>query len=98
MMPIVDGAAHAPPILLYTLILAPLGLAPWLMGFAGLPMAPAVAGGAGMLVLALRSSRETEGNKRASKLFGFSILYLFLLFAVLLADRMSGGSICHLAV
>jgi hypothetical protein len=28
-------------------------------------------------------------------MFGFSILYLFLLFAVLLADRMSGGLVGH---
>jgi protoheme IX farnesyltransferase len=44
-----------------------------------------------MLILALRVLREREGHKASKQLFAFSILYLFLLFAVLLVDRISGG-------
>ena len=57
----------------------------------------AVAGGAGMIVLALRILAEKDGFKASKQMFAFSILYLFLLFAVLLADRMSGGLVGHFA-
>jgi protoheme IX farnesyltransferase len=77
---------------IYTLILAPLGVAPWLMGFAGpLYGIAAIAGGAAMIVLALRVRAERHGHVASKQMFGFSILYLFLLFAVLLADRLWGG-------
>jgi protoheme IX farnesyltransferase len=41
--------------------------------------------GAGMVALAVRVKREA-GLTGAKQLFAFSILYLFVLFAVLLAD------------
>jgi protoheme IX farnesyltransferase len=40
---------------------------------------------------------RTSGYEACKHLFAFSILYLFLLFAVLLVDRMSGGLIGHFA-
>ena len=46
--------------------------------------------GLAMIGLSLRVLHVTEGepaNKAAYALFGFSILYLFLLFAVLLAEN-----------
>jgi protoheme IX farnesyltransferase len=93
MLPVVAGAAETRrQILLYTLILAPLGVAPWFLGYAGIAYgAVAVVTGAIMLILALRVLREREGHKASKQLFAFSILYLFLLFAVLLVDRISGG-------
>jgi protoheme IX farnesyltransferase len=90
MLPVVAGDVETRrQILLYTLVLAPLGVAPWLFGFAGLLYAAvALAGGTAMLALAWRVRAERKPNDRASKvLFGFSILYLFLLFAALLAER-----------
>jgi protoheme IX farnesyltransferase len=52
-----------------------------------------------MLVLAWQVFRERRPTERASKqLFAFSILYLFLLFAVLLIERGWGGLIARLAV
>jgi protoheme IX farnesyltransferase len=97
MLPVVAGDRETRrQILLYTLVLAPLGAAPWLLGYAG-PVYGIVAAlaGAAMIALALRvrAERGAKANKHiASKqLFGFSILYLFLLFAMLLVDRMSGG-------
>ncbi|MEX0752965.1 MAG: protoheme IX farnesyltransferase, partial [Xanthobacteraceae bacterium] len=74
---------------LYTLILAPLGVAPWLLGFAG-PVygAVAVAIGTIMIALSLRVAADrTPGEQAGKHLFAFSILYLFLLFAFLLVDR-----------
>jgi heme o synthase len=82
-------------ILLYTVILVPLGIAPWLMGYAG-PIYALVSGvtGAIMLLLALQILRERAPHERASRnMFAFSILYLFLLFAVLLVERGWGGMI-----
>src|SRR5690349_5585287 len=91
MLPVVAGERETRrQILLYTLVLAPLGVAPWLIGFAGLVYGVvAIATGAVMLLLAIRVM--TDRTDRAAKhLFAFSILYLFLLFAFLLIDRAVG--------
>jgi heme o synthase len=78
-------------ILIYSLLLAPLGAAPWLMGFAGAAYgAVAVVSGAYLAWLAVEVYRKREGDaaRRTSlKLFLFSISYLFLLFLVLVAER-----------
>jgi len=98
MLPVVAGARETRrQIVLYTLLLAPLGVAPWLLGYAGLSYGVvALASGAVMIALALRVRAEEEGTHTASKqLFGFSILYLFLLFAVLLVDHLAGGLLAH---
>jgi heme o synthase len=89
MLPVVAGEAETRrQILLYSLLLAPLGAAPWFLGYAGaLYGIVAVAGGAGMVLLALRIRNE-RGDAACKRMFGFSILYLFLLFAALLADRL----------
>jgi len=91
MLPVVAGERETRrQILLYTLILAPLGVAPWLLGYAGMPYGVvAVAGGAAMIALALRLRGEARGHAASKQMFGFSILYLFLLFAMLLVDRVS---------
>ena len=100
MLPVVAGdASTRRQILLYTLILAPLGVAPWALGYAGaLYGLTAIGSGAIMLVLAGQVLRERRPVERASRhLFAFSILYLFLLFAVLLIERGWGGLITRLA-
>jgi heme o synthase len=93
MLPVVAGeAATRRQIVIYTLILAPLGVTPWLLGYASaLYGIAAVAAGATMIALALRVHGEKTGYTASKQLFAFSILYLFLLFAVLLVDRLSGG-------
>jgi heme o synthase len=53
--------------------------------------------GACMILLALRVWRERSQHVASKRLFGFSILYLFVLFAMLLIDRMSGGLLGHFA-
>ena len=87
MLPVVAGArATKRQILAYTLGLRPLAPAPALMGFAG-PLYGAVAGVLGILFVlaALRVMRD-DGERAARQMFGFSILYLFLLFAMLIVD------------
>ncbi len=93
MLPVVAGDRETRrQILLYTLIVAPLGVAPWLLGYAGPAYGiAALSIGAVMIALALRVYGERRGHAASKQLFGFSILYLFLLFAMLLVDQMSGG-------
>ena len=78
-------------ILLYTLVLAPLGLAPWLLGFAS-PVYGVVAMAGGLMIVNIAarmfSARDaTDIRRAAGRMFGFSILYLFGLFLVLVIER-----------
>jgi protoheme IX farnesyltransferase len=100
MLPVVSGdASTRRQILLYTLILVPLGMAPWAFGYTGaLYGITALVTGAIMVMLGWQVFREIRPAERASRnLFAFSILYLFLLFAVLLVERGWGGLIARLA-
>ena len=99
MLPVVAGEAETRrQILLYSLLLAPLGAAPWLLGFAGAIYGViAVAAGAVMVVLAVRLHRERRGYTASKQMFGFSLLYLFLLFAALLADWAAAAMFGHVA-
>jgi protoheme IX farnesyltransferase len=91
MLPVVAGPEETRrQILLYTLVLAPLGATPWLFGHAGaIYAAAALAAGAVMVALAwrVRTGRGPAGEQAARRLFAFSLLYLAVLFAALLADR-----------
>jgi heme o synthase len=92
MLPVVAGARETKrQMLLYTLVLWPVTAAPWLLGLAG----PVYAAGAGMLSLmftlcAVRVWRD-DGERSARQMFAFSLFYLFLIFALLLADHGLGG-------
>jgi protoheme IX farnesyltransferase len=99
MLPVVAGdAATRLQILLYTLVVVPIGIAPWPLGFAGvLYGVTSVVTGAIMVLLAWQVFRERRPVERAARhLFAFSILYLFLLFAVLLVERGWGGLIVRI--
>ena len=92
MLPVVAGRAETKrQIVLYSGVLVPVSLAPWLLGYAGLLYGViAVAAGAVLALLAWRIWTAAEGRPTdlaARRLFGFSILYLFALFAGLLIDR-----------
>ena len=95
MMPNVKGPDRTrTEILVYTLLLAPLGCLPWLMGLGG-PLYGLVSllSGAAMLWFAVQVYRLREGDAAtaaAKNLFGFSILYLMLLYAILLAEHALG--------
>ncbi len=93
MLPVVSGFDETrKQILIYTVILAPVGLTPSLFGFAGLLYGAVTAiCGAVMLHLAWRVYRDRTGDAAvaaARKLFAFSLLYVFVLFAALLADNL----------
>jgi heme o synthase len=92
MLPVVAGPQETRrQIWLYSLVLVPLAVVPAVIGFGGIAYAIASVGlGAMFLYLAWRVRKVTEGraaDHAARQLFGFSILYLFLLFAVLLGEH-----------
>jgi protoheme IX farnesyltransferase len=91
MMPLVHGRDKTKKqILLYSLVLAPLGLVPSFIGMAGLLYGLiALLLGTAFIGAALRVSRE-DSEKNCKQLFGFSIFYLFFLFFVLIVDRSFG--------
>ena len=91
MMPNVAGEASTRrQILLYSAVLAPVGVAPWLLGFAGPVYGIAAALLGANFVrhawLVLRDGGRDRSMKRAKSLFGFSVVYLFAIYAILLAD------------
>jgi protoheme IX farnesyltransferase len=97
MMPVTAGAASTKrQMLVYTLLLLPLGMSPYFLGGAG-PIY--LAGSAILGVLFVLSSvavLRDETDKAAKRMFGFSILYLFLLFGLLILDFGPGGIIARL--
>ena len=99
MLPVVAGAAETRrQILLYSILLLPIGAAPWLAGYADAVYgAVALLAGGVMTALAWRLKVAADGERGARlarRLFAFSILYLFVLFAVLLIE---GGLLGHAA-
>ena len=96
MLPVVAGPrATRRQILIYSALLIPAGAAPWFLGYAGvLYGATALVLGALMVAFAWRLRAVGEGvraERAARRLFAFSILYLFVLFAVLLIEDGLGG-------
>src|SRR5580700_3458713 len=93
MLPVVAGARETKrQMLLYTLMLWPATAAPWLLGVAGLVYA--VGAGSLSLLFTLSAVRvwRDEGERSARQMFAFSLAYLFLIFALLLADHGMGGA------
>ncbi|WP_420822841.1 heme o synthase [Allostella humosa] len=88
MLPNVAGPKETQrQILLYTLVLLPVTLAPWFLGLLG-PVYGVTALALDLLFVlgAVRLIRQST-DRNAMRLFGFSILYLFLMFAMVLVDR-----------
>lgn len=95
MMPVVAGEKETRrQIMLYSLALVPVTLLPGLMGFAGTLYTAATAA-LGIVFLALsflvwRAAPGAGQDKAAKNLFAYSILYLFLIFSLLLVERLAG--------
>ena len=94
MMPVVAGEASTrKQILGYCVILLPLSLAPWFVGGAGVIYAVSALILSGLFLalsvpVALRRATGPDDPMRPEKrLFGYSVLYLFVIFAALVADR-----------
>ena len=97
MLPVTHGArATRKQMLAYTLILTPIALAPLLTGLGGIVYAfVSVPVSLGFIYFAVRIYRSRAGDADAGdkernlamSMFAFSILYLFLLFAAVLAEH-----------
>jgi protoheme IX farnesyltransferase len=92
MLPNVAGAASTRrQIFVYSVLVAVCGVLPWAMGFASVAYGAAAAAlGLGFVwygwrVLAMGDDDRSMGA--AKGLFGYSLIYLFAVFALLLADR-----------
>ena len=93
MMPNVRGEdATRLQILIYTILMAPLGIVPTLMGFAGpVTLAAGAIGGIFMIWRAVDVYRLREGKaatKACWQLFGGSIVYLFVIFGALFGESL----------
>jgi protoheme IX farnesyltransferase len=91
MLPVVAGArATKLQMLLYTVALLPLGLVPWWLGITG-PLYAMAASALGLTFLGFAIWVWFDSTDRAAKrMFGYSILYLFLMFTAMMVDRAPG--------
>jgi protoheme IX farnesyltransferase len=95
MMPNVAGEASTRrQIFVYSLLIAPVGVLPWVLGYAtfgyGLVSAALGAGFVWYAWKVLVMPAEDRKMKAAKALFGYSLLYLFAVFAAFLADVLIG--------
>ena len=97
MMPVVAGEqATRHQILAYTVLLAPLSVLPWWIGGTGAVYGVcAIVLSLGFLGLSARVGlrrppAEGDAMKPEKQLFAYSVIYLFALFAALVADRLAG--------
>ena len=97
MMPVVKGEVSTRrQILVYSVLLAPVAIAPWLIGGTGAvygigALALSLAFIALSIPVATRRAVQGDKMKPEKRLFAFSILYLFALFAILVVDRLLAG-------
>ncbi len=89
MLPVVAGAAETRrQMLIYTVLLAPITVAPSMIGMASW-IYGAAAGALSVVFIGAAVAVLRDGSeKNARRMFAYSILYLFLLFALLMADRL----------
>ncbi len=102
MLPVTEGAKETrKQILVYTIALVPVTLAPWLVGFSTLAYAAAAAVLGGVFlwhaVRVLREAQDAEGRSlvndaAARATFRYSLYYLFALFGVLAIDKLVLGA------
>jgi len=96
MMPnVVGNRSTQNQIFAYALLLAPVGVLPYAMGFAGLAYGiVSVCAGAAFVWFAFRCWRMPSDDKAmlpAKRLFAFSIVYLFVLFGTLILEAALPG-------
>ncbi len=89
MLPVVAGQRETRrQMLIYTVLLAPVTVAPAVLGLASW-IYGAAAGALSLVFVGAAVQVMRDGSeKNARRMFAFSILYLFLLFALLMADRL----------
>ncbi len=87
MLPVVAGEkATKIQMLAYTLILLPLTLAPWALGFSGSVYGLAALILGFLFILSAMRTLLDESRKSARLMFGYSVFYLFALFLAMMID------------
>jgi protoheme IX farnesyltransferase len=93
MLPVVSGMAETKrQILLYSLALLPVSLLPYALGVAGAVYAAGTTLLGLILIAGAVAVWRDQGESAAKRLFGYSIVYLFLVFALLILDRVAVGA------
>jgi protoheme IX farnesyltransferase len=88
MMPVTHGAKHTKlQMLIYTIILLPVTIAPVFLGMANWAYGGIAAALGGLFILSAIRVMGTDDMKPAKQMFGYSVFYLFALFLSLM--------ICH---
>jgi len=91
MLPVVAGErATKIQMLVYAVLLLPVSLAPTLLGAVGWLYGASAIVLSSLFIMASLRVLATDSHRPARQMFAYSILYLFLLFALMLADRMVG--------
>ncbi|HYM32325.1 MAG TPA: heme o synthase [Candidatus Cybelea sp.] len=90
MLPVVAGLRETRrQILIYSILLVPVSLGPWIVGIGGTVYALGALALDAMLLAGAIAVWRSERMQPARRLFGFSILYLFLLFALLFGEAVA---------
>ena len=94
MLPVVSGTRVTKlRMLIYTIALIPATIAMYWLGFAGMAyLVTAIALGLAYLGLTIKFMMEPVTPRGARKLFGFSIIYLLILFVMIFVDCQCNGS------
>ena len=89
MLPVVAGSVETKKqMLIYTMLLTPIALAPYFMQLAGMLYLLGALLLQGLFILSAIRVWYDETFKSARVMFGFSIFYLFALFGLLMADKL----------
>ncbi|HEU0118371.1 MAG TPA: heme o synthase [Alphaproteobacteria bacterium] len=91
MLPVIKGARRTKiEMLVYTLILFPLSLAPSFTGLSGVVYLTGACILSGLFVVAAVRVLMDDTHRSAKQMFGYSIIYLFALLSLLVIDRVIG--------
>lgn len=88
MLPVTKGAAHTRlQMLIYTLILWPVSVLPSVYGVAGMTYGVSAFILSGLFTVSAIQVYRLQTEKASRLMFGYSILYLFLIFGLVMIDR-----------
>ena len=94
MLPVVAGReATRRQVVIYSILLFPIAVMPYFLGFAGLTYGVGSAILGGIFLFGAVKVWLKKDEKSAKQLFAFSLLYLFLIFALLLGEAIVKGVI-----
>ncbi|MBL4589770.1 MAG: UbiA family prenyltransferase, partial [Alphaproteobacteria bacterium] len=87
MLPVTSGDHHTKiQMLIYTVLLLPLSLAPWGLGYRGVLYGVSASILGLLFIIAAIFTLKDKTYKSAKKMFGYSIFYLFAIFTALMLD------------